>query len=72
MGKPRIPPGTFSAREIEVLQLRADGKTSQEIGAELCISVNTVKAHFKSMMSRLRAVSGFQLVALGFRQQVLK
>lgn len=43
----------LSRREIEVLQLLADGKAYKEIAMILKISLNTVKAHVKHIYSKL-------------------
>lgn len=40
-------------REAEVLALLATGMSNAEIGAELFISVNTVKSHLKNVYSKL-------------------
>ena len=42
-----------SEREIEVLQLLADGRTYQEIAQAMVVSVNTVKSHLKSIYGKL-------------------
>jgi len=43
----------MSEREIEVLQLLADGLTYQEIAEAMFVSVNTVKSHLKSIYGKL-------------------
>ena len=52
----RISGEALSAREIEVLQRIAAGKSNKEIGAELFISEGTVKTHVKSIFSKLDVV----------------
>ena len=44
---------TLSEREIEVLQLLADGLTYREIAETMFVSVNTVKSHLKSIYGKL-------------------
>jgi LuxR family maltose regulon positive regulatory protein len=45
----------LSDREIEVLQLIADGLTNREIATRLFLSVNTVKAHTRNIYGKLGA-----------------
>lgn len=50
---PRSPQEPLTAREKQVLQLIAEGKTSKEIGALLFISIHTVHSHRKNIKSKL-------------------
>jgi LuxR family maltose regulon positive regulatory protein len=43
----------LSQREIEVLQLIADGLTNQEIATKLYLSLNTVKVHTRNINGKL-------------------
>jgi LuxR family maltose regulon positive regulatory protein len=43
----------LSEREIEVLQLIAEGLTNREIATRLFLSVNTVKVHTRSIHGKL-------------------
>ena len=45
----------LSEREIEVLQLIAEGLTNREIAARLFLSVNTVKVHSRNIYGKLGA-----------------
>jgi LuxR family maltose regulon positive regulatory protein len=53
----------LSERELEVLQLIAEGLTNPEIAARLFLAVNTVKAHTRSMYGKLGVHSRTQAVA---------
>lgn len=44
----------LSPREMEVLQLLAEGKSNREIAMSLYLSENTVKNHVNSILSKLR------------------
>lgn len=44
----------LSSREMEVLQLIAEGQANKQIAAELKISVKTVEKHRQSVMDKLR------------------
>jgi len=50
-----LPPaiGGLSPREVQVLRLVADGKTSKEIGALLTLTEQTVRSYRKTMMKKL-------------------
>ena len=43
----------LSERELEVLQLIAEGLTNQEIAEKLFVSLNTVRSHTKNINSKL-------------------
>jgi len=52
---PRGPAGQspLSARELDVVQAIARGRTNQEIASELFISLSTVKSHLSGIQSKL-------------------
>jgi len=52
----------LSTRETEVLQWVAAGKSQQDIGDILCISLRTVEVHLRSAREKLCAVSTAQAV----------
>ncbi|MBI4661744.1 MAG: response regulator transcription factor [Verrucomicrobia bacterium] len=43
----------LTSRELEVLQLIAEGKANKQIAAELCISIKTVEKHRQQVMNKL-------------------
>jgi DNA-binding NarL/FixJ family response regulator len=43
----------FTSRELEVLQLVAEGRVNKQIAAELCISAKTVEKHRQQVMDKL-------------------
>jgi DNA-binding NarL/FixJ family response regulator len=43
----------LSSREVEILQLIAEGKANKEIAAELAISIKTVEKHREHLMTKL-------------------
>ncbi len=45
--------GPLSEREVEVLQLVAQGRSNREIARELFLSEGTVKIHVSHIMSKL-------------------
>jgi two-component system response regulator NreC len=58
----------LSAREREVLQLMAEGKTTNQIANGLCVSVKTVEAHRKQVMTKLGIHSVAELTKYAIRQ----
>ncbi|MGA2928081.1 MAG: LuxR C-terminal-related transcriptional regulator, partial [Solirubrobacteraceae bacterium] len=53
----------LSARELRVLRLLATDLTQREIGAELYLSLNTIKSHTRSIFRKLGASTREQAVA---------
>jgi LuxR family maltose regulon positive regulatory protein len=53
----------LSGREIEVLQLIAEGLTNREIGERLFLSLNTVKVHTRNIYGKLDTHNRTQAVA---------
>jgi two-component system NarL family response regulator len=68
----RVSGEALSAREIEVLQRIAAGKSNKEIGAELFISEGTVKTHVKSIFSKLDVMSRTEAVATATRRGLIQ
>jgi two-component system, NarL family, response regulator len=58
----RTPDSDLSARERQVLELIAQGKSNKEIGQELNITEATVKCHVSVILSRLKAADRTQAV----------
>ncbi|NWG07271.1 MAG: hypothetical protein HXY35_11380 [Chloroflexi bacterium] len=56
-------PISLSAREMEVLTLIAQGKSNQEISAELYLALNTVKRHAYNIYSKLEVRKRTQAVS---------
>jgi DNA-binding NarL/FixJ family response regulator len=58
----------LSAREREVLQLLAEGKSTKEIGAHLKISIKTIETHRKQIMDKLNIHSVAELTKYAIRE----
>jgi LuxR family maltose regulon positive regulatory protein len=56
-------PISLSAREMEVLALIAEGKSNQEISAELYLALNTVKRHVYNIFAKLEVKKRTQAVS---------
>ena len=59
--QPLVEP--LSERELEILQLLAEGLTNQEIGSRLFLSLNTVKVHTRNIYGKLNVHSRTQAIA---------
>ena len=66
----RTPPGEIpesirdrlTSREREIVQLLAEGKSSKEVAASLCISVKTAETHRANIMRKLELHTVSELV----------
>jgi DNA-binding NarL/FixJ family response regulator len=52
-GRPSKKIASLTSREVEVLQLIAEGKANKEIASELSISIKTVEKHRQALMEKL-------------------
>jgi two-component system NarL family response regulator len=62
---------TLTGRELEVLGLVADGKTSRQIGDLLYISENTVKNHIRNILDKLGLHSRNEAVLYAIRENLI-
>jgi len=60
----------FTPREAEIVALVRRGYSNKEIGAELFISLDTVKKHLSSIYQKARVKNRLQLGLLGRRPPV--
>jgi two-component system, NarL family, response regulator LiaR len=63
---------SLTEREIEVLQLVAQGKSNAEIAEALVITERTVKAHVSNMLSKLHLSDRTQAAAYAWREGIVK
>lgn len=61
------PGNDLTAREIEVLDGLAQGRTTKDIADQLGLSVNTVRNHITSILGKLGVHSRLEAVAAGIR-----
>ncbi len=61
----------LSQREVEVLQLAAQGCANQEIAHRLNIALHTVKNHIRNILAKLDVDNRVQAVALAAREGML-
>ena len=62
----------LTAREVEVLTLIAEGRTSREIAEELVISAKTVDRHRENIMNKLDIHSRVELVKYAIRRGLIQ
>lgn len=62
----------LSSREVEVLQLVADGQSNKDIGENLNLSALTVKSHLSRVGRKLGTGDRAQMVALAMRAGVIR
>jgi DNA-binding NarL/FixJ family response regulator len=64
-------PSTLTERELEVLQMLADGLSTKRVAEQLFISVNTARNHVQRVIRKLDAHSRLEAVALARRAGLL-
>jgi DNA-binding NarL/FixJ family response regulator len=70
--KNELPPDPLSARERQVLQLIAEGKTTKEVAAFLGISVKTAETYRTRIMEKLDVHETASLVRYAIRRGMLQ
>jgi DNA-binding NarL/FixJ family response regulator len=63
---------SLTPREAEVLQRLADGATTEQISAELFVSINTVRNHVHNIIRKLNVHSRLEAVAAGIRNGLIQ
>jgi DNA-binding NarL/FixJ family response regulator len=67
-----VPPSEpLTAREMDVVQAAARGLTNTEIGAELFLSLSTVKTHLASVQGKIGARNRVEIAAWAWRSGVV-
>lgn len=62
----------LSDRELEVLRLLADGRTTREIATDLHLSVNTIRNHVARLLNKLGAHSRLDAVRIGVERGLVR
>jgi len=68
----RAPQVSLSAREIEVLDLVAAGRSNTQVAAELFVSETTVKSHLAHIFSKLDVSSRTAAVSAARHRGILR
>ncbi len=61
----------LTARELQILELLAQGSTNKQMGTALDISDNTVRHHVNNIMNKLQVSDRTEAVATAFRNGML-
>ncbi len=64
--------GPLTERQMQVLKLIAEGKKSNEIGLELCISPRTVERHAIDMRMRMQAKNLPHLISICYQKGLIE
>ncbi len=68
MNKGRRALNQLSERELEVLKLYAEGKTSSEIAGQLFISVKTVGTHKQHLLKKLKLKTNADIIKFAIKE----
>jgi DNA-binding NarL/FixJ family response regulator len=63
---------SLTPRELEILQLLAQGRTNREIGERLFLSADTIKTHLRNLYRKLEVDSRAHAVAIALRRGLVK
>jgi DNA-binding NarL/FixJ family response regulator len=72
--KRKVPPAfaELTPRELEVLQLLADGQTNADIAAQLVLSEKTVRGYVSNMLSKLHLEDRTQVAVFAWQQGLME
>lgn len=62
----------LTSRELEILQLLAEGLTQADIAAQLVISPKTVGTHIEHILAKLGVRSRAQAIAVAYREELVE
>ncbi|MFC4534016.1 response regulator [Sphaerisporangium dianthi] len=68
----RPPREPLTEREMDVVRLIARGRTNQEVGGELFISLSTVKTHLASIFAKLGARNRVEIAAWAWEAGIVR
>ena len=66
-----LPPSPLSGQQLRVVELLADGRSDEDIAAEMRIGVRTVRRHMDEAKFKLLAANRVHLVAQAIRHGVV-
>jgi two-component system, NarL family, response regulator len=67
----RMAKPTLTQRELDVLQLLAEGRSNKDIARRLVITEGTAKTHVKAILTKLDAISRTEAVAIAHKRGLI-
>ena len=61
----------LTLRELDVLKRISEGKNTQEIASELCVSTNTVDTHRRHLLEKLNAKNVADLIMTAISKGII-
>ena len=61
----------LTQRELDVLKCISEGKTTQEIAQDLCVSTNTVDTHRRHLLDKLDAKNVADLIMTAISRGII-
>jgi DNA-binding NarL/FixJ family response regulator len=68
----RVAKDQLTPREREILRLISEGRTNNEIGRSMHISVKTVERHRTNLMAKLDAHNLVELIRIAIKQRLIQ
>ena len=68
----RMSKPSLTAREVDVLQLVAEGRSNKDIARRLAITEGTAKTHVKAILGKLDAISRTEAVAVAHKRGLIR
>jgi DNA-binding NarL/FixJ family response regulator len=62
----------LTSREVEILEMLAQGKSGDDIADQLCIAPLTVRTHIRNLMAKLGVHSRLEAVAFGLQHGIIQ
>jgi DNA-binding NarL/FixJ family response regulator len=66
-GESALPGTQLTRREVEVVQLLAEGKSNKQVAAEMKVSTRTVESHRTHIMRKMNFESFSELIRFAVR-----
>jgi len=68
----RMSKPSLTSRELDVLQLVAEGRSNKDIARRLEITEGTAKTHVKAILAKLDAISRTEAVAVAHKRGLIR